>query len=173
MKIIRILSGVISLLLTEIIVAQIIPIFKKRELSQNIVAEKSKRVFLDKFIYTMFITCFIIVYIIGIVLICFPNLCEVMGFNYTITLIVWWIPALFSSTIFVLLNKEVVYNENSFTVRNSFGLRKTYSYSEIISIEKTRNLIIKTKKGKILLFNSLYGIDVFYIFVQEKIKGSI
>lgn len=171
--IIRILSSFLAIIITEIILAQVIPIFKRKERLQNIVAGNTKKIFLDKFLYKMFFACFIIVYIVGIVLICFPVLCEIMRFDYTITLIVWWIPTIFSSTVFVVLNKEVVYDENSFTVRNAFGIRKTYLYSEIIFFQKKRNMKIKTQTGNILIPNALYGVDAFYIFLKGKLNGSI
>ena len=171
--VIRIISSVLAMIITEIILAQVMPKLKRKEREQNVVAKDSKKVYLDKFLYRIYFAWFIIVYVIGIVLICFPVLCQIMGFDYTTTLIVWWIPCILCSALFIFINKEVVYDENGFTVRNAFGIRKTYLYSEIISFHKNRNMKIRTKKGNVLLANALYGTDAFYTFLREKLKDSI
>lgn len=163
----------LTIIITEIVLAKVIPFFKDKERLQNAIAGATKKIVLDKFLFKIFFSGIIVIDIVGIALIGFPILCDIMGFDYTLTLILWCIPTIFDSTVFILLNKEVVYDDNSFTVRNAFGTRKTYLYSEIISVQKKRNMKIKTRRGNILLFNCLYGVNEFHTFIREKLKGSI
>lgn len=168
---IYLISLTISSVLTSAILSVLIPKFKKREERENTFASVNRMVFPDKRTkgYFIFLTIFCLT--IGLILLFVPQLCEIMGFNWLATNIVWSIilviDLIFTFVFFQVSHVE--YNDNFILITNIFHRTKRVFYYEIIMTKA--NFKIFTKKKKYFIpCGSFYGGKDFKHFVLEKLN---
>ena len=106
---------------------------------------------------------------IGILLVLFPQICGWYGFDYKITLLVWWIPLLLDIVLFSRFLVEFKYDEEGFEYKNSFGFTRFFRYEDIAEvIERKRTVRIITASKKIRFGKGLCGADRFLAYLKEK-----
>ncbi|MBR1984607.1 MAG: hypothetical protein IKA31_02600, partial [Clostridia bacterium] len=104
MTALEIILNILSMILIELsatmIIKHLYPKFKKFEKETEEEAKQYRYVEMNKTIINAFIIMAIITNLIGIIIFIFPNLItNILGFNYTATIILWWLPILFDNVI--------------------------------------------------------------------------
>ncbi len=173
MTTLEIVLNVLSMVFIEISVSMIIthlyPKFKKKEIDLEENASQLKHVKMDKMFKSIFVVLAILSNIIGIVIFAFPSIIiAILGFNYLITIIVWWLPLIFSNAILYLLFTEAKYNDKGIFVKKVFSKEKFYKYDDILSYSETGNLKVKTTKGSFVLLNAMAGTNSLRKILKSK-----
>ena len=124
---------------------------------------------MNKQLKTIFTVLIAYLTIHGLLLIMFPQICDFLGWNYKITLLVFWIPLIFNMIVISSMWMKIEYGEAGFEHTNAFGLTRVFQYDEVIEIiDKGRNVRIITARKNILLFNSFSGVRSFAAYIKEK-----
>ncbi|MBP5349364.1 MAG: hypothetical protein J6Z13_03300 [Clostridia bacterium] len=165
--IILMLTWLLIDLLAEIVVAQIIPKVRRKTRLDNLKARESKTVAMNFEMRTFFLVSCLFVTLIGVLLIVFPQISAFCKFDYVVTLLVWWLPVIFDLIVLSFMMISIQYDENGFTYRNAFGLKRRFRYQEIEKIVEVRNTVIVTKRKKIVLFNAMSGSFAFSRYLSE------
>ena len=167
---IYIVSLTISTVVTGLILNILIPKFKKREVKENTFASINKTVYPDKLIKRWFIFSGFFCTVASLILLFVPQLCEIIGFNWLITNVIWssilffdWICALI-----VFQVSHIEYTEDFMLITNMFHKTQKVYYSEIIRVKA--NLIIFTKtRNYYIPCSFFYGGKDFKFFILEKL----
>lgn len=124
---------------------------------------------MDKTFKLIFVVLAILSNIIGIVILAFPSIIiDILGFNYLITIIVWWLPLIFNNAILYLLFTEAKYNDKGIFVNKVFSNEKFYKYDDILSYCETGNLKVKTRNGSFVLLNAMAGTNSLRKILKSK-----
>ena len=153
--------------LVEIVVAQIIPKVRKKTRLDNLKARESKTVAMNFEMRTFFLVSCLFITLIGVLLIVFPQISAFCKFDYVVTLLVWWLPVIFDLIVLSFVMISIQYDEDGFTYRNAFGLKRRFRYQEIEKIVEVRNTVIVTKRKRIVLFNAMSGLFAFSRYLSE------
>ena len=161
MSVTEIISNIFSMLLvgfsSTIISKYYFSKIKKIESNYEELAKINKTVKIDKIFLRVFVVMAIFANIIGIIIFALPNfVANVLGFNYLVTIIIWWLPLMFNNIILIFMFTEASYNNEQIIVKTVFKT-KIYKLDEIIYFSKSGNLKVKTTRGNFLLFNAMYG----------------
>ena len=163
MKGIEVFFNVISVVLAVVsscmVVEHLFPKFRQREA-------------LDKKLSATFTILAVVCNLIGILIFIFPNVIKnYLQFNYTLVIIFWWLPLIFSNFILYFMFTVVTYNQDKILVKKPFFKQKVYYFSEITSFTETGNLIVKTKSGKFILLNAMAGTNTLRTIIKNKLKN--
>lgn len=82
--------------------------------------------------------------------------------------VVLWLCSIFDCIFFFMISKKVTYNEEGFTVINGIGKKRSHTYDEVVDIKGNGNKTIKLKKGKIILFAIMPGLNDFINYLSDK-----
>lgn len=168
---IYLVSLTISSVLTSAILFVLIPQFKKREERENVLASVNKIVFPDKRLKAVFISLSVFCLSIGLIILFVPQICELMGFNWLFTNIVW--DSIFLIDLVVILfgyqTLSVSYNDDFMFITNIFHRTKKVTYEEIERVSS--NVKIFTKHNKYFIPCSLfYGTQALKSKILEKLN---
>ncbi|MBQ9145627.1 MAG: hypothetical protein IJX70_04110 [Clostridia bacterium] len=167
--ILNILSMILIALSATMIINHLYPKFKKLEKETEEEAKQYRYVEMNKTIKNAFIIMAIITNLIGIIIFIFPNLItNILGFNYTATIIVWWLPVLFDNVILYFMLTKATYNDKEIIVKKALSKSKIYKYEDIISYSESRNLRVKTKTGNFTLLNAMSGTNTLRQIIKSK-----
>ena len=142
---IYLVSSTIGLTLTSVILSLLIPKFKQREERENVFATENRTVFPDKRTKGFLIFSALFCLLVGLILLFVPQLCEVMGFNWLTTNIIWSIILVFDLIVmFVFLQvSHVEYNDNFILITNIFHKTRKVFYFEIIATKSNFKIFTK------------------------------
>lgn len=167
--VLRIITAVIISVFVAEMIDLLLPKFRKRETLNEQQAALEKKVKLSRGLFITFLTLLIFVNAIGILIVALPKIItEYMGFNYIVTILIWWIPLVFDDIIGYFLFTQAVYNDEKIVVKKLFSKPKTYYFSEIVSFSQTGNLKVKTSSGSFMLFNVLAGTSSLRKSIMQK-----
>ena len=118
----------------------------------------------------IFALLLIFVTLVGVALIAFPAICEIIGFNRVLTIILWWIPVIFNLAFCMFLYGRIEYDSQGFTYINALGFKRAYLYSDVQKIVDHGNIRVITKDNKkiLLLRNNFVGISPFIKRLEER-----
>lgn len=86
-----------------------------------------------------------------------------------LSLLVLWIPLVFSIISFSFMSVKIEYGEDGFIYTNVFGVKKNFCYTDVIEIiDKGGNVRVITERKNILLLNVLSGVRYFTSYVKVK-----
>lgn len=80
---------------------------------------------------------------------------------------------LLTSIIIFYFQCRIFYDDEKFIVRNFFGKKKTIIYKDIIRIEQGLDIIIKTDKDKIVVYNYLIGRGDFLRMIVSRVPEAL
>lgn len=174
-------SAVVSMLVFAILCspigAKFIERLKSREIALNEEAKANKIVALDKRIAVWFRVgaVMFLVFCIAAAIPYYrlsgrPYDDFEVAFYVILNVIVW----AFSIAMWIMIylqTKKIVYDDNGFIVVNCFGFEKRYSYGDIVEISGENNKKIKLKKGSVLLFNAMSGLQSFLFQINTVTKN--
>lgn len=169
----RVLSSLFIVATTSILGDILYLKFSEKEKKSEEEAKLKRTVKLDKRISIAFIALLIFVNIVGILIVALPKVVtEYLGFNYVVTLCVWWIPVIFSGVVCGLASVQATYDEEKITVKRLFAKPKEYFYRDITYYSKIGNLKVVTANGSFTLFNALSGAKSLREFIQKKLEDN-
>ncbi len=158
----KVVTAILLSISLEIVLAKLAKDFAEKESKGDKQAIDSSVVCLNKRLSTIFITMSIVLSVVGLALVIFPQICDIIEFDYIVTLSIWWVMLLFDNIILVRLLVRVKYYETFFEYTNAFGYTKRYSYEQVVKIEyKGGNVVVYLKDTNITLFNAFSGLNKF------------
>ena len=170
---IYLVSLTISSVLTRVILSVLIPKFKKREEKENAFAAANKIVFPDKRLKLLFIGLSSFCVLIGLIILFFPQICDLMGFKWLLTNSIWD-SILLIDLVVILFGYQtlcVTYNDDFILITNIFHKTHKVAYDDIERVSS--NVKIFTKNDKYFIPCSLfYGTQALKSKILEKIKKS-
>ena len=170
----NIISVVLAVVSSCMVVERLLPKFRQREALEEEKAKELKYVKLDKKLSATFTILAMVCNLIGILIFIFPKVIKnYLQFNYTLVIIFWWLPLIFSNFILYFLFTVVMYNQDKILVKKPFFKQKVYYFSEITSFTETGNLIVKTKSGKFILLNAMAGTNTLREIIKNKLKNGV
>ena len=170
---IYLLSLTISLVLTRAILSVLIPKLKKREERENAFAAANKMVFPDKRLKLLFIGLSSFCVLIGLIILFCPQICDLMGFNWLFTNIIWNSILLIDLVVILFCYQTlyVTYNDDFILITNILHKTTKVTYDDIERVSS--NVKIFTRNGKYFIPCSLfYGTQALKSKILEKIKKS-
>ena len=171
---IYLVSLTISSVLTIAILSVLIPKFKKKEERENVFAATNKIVFPDKRLKGVLIGLSSFCLLLGLIILFVPQICELMGFNWVLTNIVWDCILLIDLIVifFGYQTLNVSYNDNFMLITNIWHKTNKVYYEDIERVSS--NVKIFTKNGKYFIPCSLfYGTQALKSKILEKLKSNI
>lgn len=168
---IYLVSLTISSVLTNAILSVLIPKFKKKEERENAFAAANKIVFPDKRLKLLFIGLSSFCVLIGLIILFFPQICDLMGFKWLLTNVIWD-SILLIDLVVILFGYQtlyVTYNDDFILITNILHKTTKVIYEEIDRVSS--NVKIFTNKGKYFISSSLfYGTQALKSKILEELK---
>lgn len=158
---------ILTPLLISIIVAKITPKIVRKTKEQEQASVLLKRVNFDKYFSSFMLGCLIFINICAILYIFFPIIAKWLEFNYKYVAIGLGVYSIIMDCFYMWMFRSVEYNDEYFVVKRLFT-KKIYSYKDVLTYKRVRNMTIKTTKGKVLLFNAMLGLNEFEQLLKEK-----
>lgn len=170
--VIRVLTWLLIDLTIAILMDYWIPKIRAKENRAEEIAQSNRVVKLSKNIRIAFIVLSIFVDVVGVVIAAFPKLItEFYQFDYTVTVVVWYVPLIFDNVMLYFMLTEVKYDDNVIVVKRPLTKTKTYKVDDIVSITHTGNLKVKTKQGSFTLFKALSGTESLRSFLITRVNN--
>lgn len=170
----KLLPYILTVVIIQFFLFYLIPKLKNKTQSMELISQQKRMVYLKKSLFMFFTICCVIMTLLAFLLFVFSNeISKSNEFNFYFISA----PMLLLSFVFDILiysiNRKVLYFEDFFVYVHFFRKRRIY-YKEITSIErnKNKNLVIRTKNHKIVLYNVMIGLDTFENIVKEKIADN-
>lgn len=155
--------------LVEIVVANNLPKWRKKEKDEQRVAIEEKRVFFTRIMIKQITVIIAVLIICGLLFVLFPWLLDWVEVDYKIVLIVYW------GYVFLMLMLNLPklvkyeYNEEGFKRTNAFGFIRCFRYEDVVEVIETKKAYkIITKTKKLRFGRGLCGADNFIIYLQKK-----
>ena len=165
----RIIAVILISILVEVIVANNIPKWRKKEHDEKRKANKAKEVYLSEMLTKPGTVLMVFVVVVGILLVIFPQFCEWVEFDYTTTIVVYWIPITLDLIIYVPLLLRLKYDEEKVKYTNAFGFTRSFRYEDIVEVVETKGFVkIVTANQKIRFGKGLCGAETFIDYLKEK-----
>lgn len=165
----RVITGFMVSVFAAMIVDLLLPKLKKSEAENERIAKSKKYVKLSKKFFAVFLALLSFVNIVGVLIIALPDVVtDYLRFNYTVTILVWWIPLIFSDAMGYFLFTKAMYDDEKIVVKKLFFKPKAYYYDDITDFSQSGNLRVVTSKGKFVLFNAFAGTSSLREFIKQK-----
>ena len=167
-----ILPILIVMIVVNLVMPRIIPRLMKREEKDNENAVAKREVRIDKAIslfYKIAVVFITLVCLAFIIFFMIPQAREALEDDSITLLIIFGISlvAIYISTWIML--KEVKYNDQCCEYINALGLRKRFSYEDIIKVKYTFGFVrVSTAKKSFSILKAFAGCDEFVAFIKEK-----
>lgn len=157
----------------EIIVVNNLPKWQKKEHDERQLARQRHEVYLPKTLANNVIFPASLLSAIGILLILFPQICESIGFDYRITLLIVWVLVILNFIVCARFFVKIKYDDEKIEYTNAFGYKKTFRYEDIHNIIEKNGFIRIIIENKTIRFGKgLYGADRFIAYLKERLVNS-
>lgn len=157
----------------EIIVVNNLPKWQKKEYDERQLARQRHEVYLPKTLANNVIFPASLLSAIGILLILFPQICESIGFDYRITLLIVWVLLILNFIVCARFFVKIKYDDEKIEYTNAFGYKKTFRYEDIHNIIEKNGFIRIIIENKTIRFGKgLYGADRFIAYLKERLVNS-
>ena len=163
-----ILPMMIAMTMVNLVMPSIVPKLKKREIEDNAQAAQKMEVRMDKRmalffrIGCIFVTCVAIAFMI-------PAVCEAIELNYVGTLVVCLVLLTVMYLSSWVMLKRVEYTDEYFEYTNPIGMRKRYTYDDVVKIKITAGIIrIYVGKKSFTFFKAYAVSEIFVRFIAQE-----
>ena len=130
-----------------------------------------KMVSFSPWIKTKLSICVGIVSVDMLIIRLFPVLFWDMGMSPNVILTVLGIPMLFALCVMLWMFRWIHYDNETFTYRNAFGIKKTYRYEAVATMTIQKQKLTVVADGRKMVFPiTFYGAREFVSFAVDRIK---
>lgn len=165
----RVVTGFMVSIFAAMIGDLLLPKLRKSEIEKERIAKSKRFVKLSKGLFAVFLTLLSVVNLVGVLIIALPDVVTVyLRFNYTATILVWWIPLIFNDAAGYFLFTQATYDDEKIVVKKLFSKPKAYCYDDITEFSPSGNLRVVTSKGRFVLFNAFAGTSSLREFIEQK-----
>lgn len=155
--------------LVEIVVANNLPKWRKKEQDEKRAAIEEQKVFFTRIMIKQITVIIAVLIVCGLLFVLFPWLLDWVEVDYKIVLLVYW------GYVFLMLMLNLPklvkyeYNEECFKRINAFGFIRCFRYEDVVEVIETKTAYkIITKTKKLRFGRGLCGADNFIIYLQKK-----